>query len=166
MDTVVIYVCLGLLYIFGILSVMLKSITKSAIALAAGSAALGIIMYKLGYIWAALFEVSVCSGLVTVIFISAISLSNTDKKDIERVFEDTKRMSLLPIILIGAGVVLIFGALASGISLPAADATARTVEDLREILWNNRQADIWGQVIVMITGSLAVVVLYRERDSI
>lgn len=166
METVVIYICLALLYVFGILSVMLRSITKSAIALAAGSAALGIIMYELGYIWAALFEVSVCSGLVTVIFISAISLSNTDKKDIEKVYEDTKRMSLLPFILIAVGVVLIFTALTTGISLPIADTTAKAADELREILWNNRQADIWGQIIVMITGSLAVVVLYRERDSI
>ncbi len=165
-ETVVIYICLGLLYVFGILSIMLRSITKSAIALAAGSAALGIIMYELGYIWAALFEVSVCSGLVTVIFISAISLSNTDKKDIEKVFEDTKRMSLLPFILIAAGVVLILAALATGITLPPSDTAAKVTDDLREILWNNRQADIWGQIIVMITGSLAVVVLYRERDSI
>jgi len=165
MDEVVIYICLGLLYVFGILSVMLKSITKSAIALAAGSATLGIIMYTLGYTWAALFEISVCSGLVTVIFISAISLSNTDKKDIERVFDDTRRMSLLPFVLIAAGVILVTAALASGVSLPSAGNAEKAVEDLREILWNNRQADIWGQVIVMIAGSLAVVVLYKERDS-
>jgi len=152
--------------IFGVMAVMLHSMTKSAIALAAASAALGIVMYEMGSIWTALFEISVCSGLVTVIFISAISLSNMDKKELEKVYEDKKRMSLLPVILITSGVVLVIAALASGVSVPQTELVSNAAGDLREILWNNRQADIWGQIIVMITGSAAVVVLFRERDQI
>lgn len=162
----VIYVGLGLLFISGVMAVMFRSMIKSAIALAAASAALGIIMYELGGIWAALFEVSVCSGLVTVIFISAISLSNMDKEELEKVFDDKKRMALLPYILIAGGVILTAVALTSGISLPAVNQAVKAASDLREILWNNRQADIWGQVIVLLTGAVAVVVLFRERDDI
>jgi NADH-quinone oxidoreductase subunit J len=160
----VVYTCLGLMLIFGIMAVMLHSMTKSAIALACASAALGMIMYEMGSVWAALFEISVCSGLVTVIFISAISLSNMDKKELEKVYADRKRMSLLPVILIVSGAVLVIAALSSGVSLPHAGNAAKAAGDLREILWNNRQADIWGQIIIMITGSAAVVVLFRERD--
>lgn len=160
----VIYTCLGLMLIFGVMAVMLHSMTKSAIALAAASVALGIIMYEMGSAWAALFEISVCSGLVTVIFISAISLSNMDKKQLEKVYEDKRRMSLLPVILIVSGSVLVIAALSAGISLPQAEPVANAASDLREILWNNRQADIWGQIIIMITGSAAVVVLFRERE--
>lgn len=163
METVV-YICLGLTLIFGIMAVMLRSMTKSAIALAVASATLGIIMYQLGSTWAALFEISVCSGLVTVIFISAISLSNVDKKDLEKVYEDKKRMVFLPAVLIVSGVVLVVIAIAAKISLPAADTTKKVVDDMREILWNNRQVDIWGQIIVMITGAFAVVVLFRESE--
>lgn len=163
METVI-YICLGLMLIFGVMAVMLHSMTKSAIALAAASAALGIIMYEMGAVWTALIEISVCSGLVTVIFISAISLSNMDKKELEKVYEDKKRMSLLPVILIVSGVVLVIAAISAGVSLPEANQTVNTSGDLREILWNNRQADIWGQIIIMITGSAAVVVLFRERD--
>jgi len=139
---------------FGVMAVMLHSMTKSAIALAAASAALGIIMYEMGSVWAALIEISVCSGLVTVIFISAISLSNMEKKELEKVYEDKKRMSLLPVILIVSGVVLVIAAMALGVSLPKVDHAANVAGDLREILWNNRQADIWGQIIIMITGWL------------
>ena len=160
----IVYTCLGLMLIFGVMAVMLHSMTKSAIALAAASASLGIVMYEMGSIWTALFEISVCSGLVTVIFISAISLSNMDKKELEKVYEDKKRMSLLPVILITSGVVLVIAALASGVSVPQTELVSNAAGDLREILWNNRQADIWGQIIVMITGSAAVVVLFRERD--
>lgn len=162
----ILYICLGLMLIFGVMAVMFHSMTKSAIALAAASATLGIIMYELGSIWSALFEVSVCSGLVTVIFISAISLSNAEKKEVEKVYADKKRMALLPAILIISGVVLVIAAMSAGVSLPPANPAVKAANDLREILWNNRQADIWGQIIVMITGSVAVVVLFKERDQI
>lgn len=160
----VVYVCLGLTLIFGVMAVMLHSMTKSAIALAAASAALGIIMYEFGSIWSALFEISVCSGLVTVIFISSISLSNTDKKDLEKVYEDKKRMVWLPVTLIISGVILVVGAMSSGTFLSSGAPVVKAAEDFREILWNNRQADIWGQIIVVLTGSVAVVVLFKERD--
>jgi len=87
-----------------------------------------------------------------------------DKKELEKVYEDKKRMSLLPVVLILSGAVLVIAALSAGVSLPHADASAKAAGDLREILWNNRQADIWGQIIVMITGAAAVSVLFRESD--
>lgn len=163
METIV-YICLGLMLIFGIMAVMLRSMIKSAIALAAASVSLGIIMYELGAGWSALFEISVCSGLVTVIFISAISLSNTDKKDIEKLYEDRKRMAFLPVILIVSGAVLIIAALAVGLSLPSVIPDTEASGNFKEILWNNRQADIWGQIIIGITGAVAIVVLFRESD--
>jgi NADH-quinone oxidoreductase subunit J len=149
--------------IFGVMAVMLRSMLKSAIALAAASVALGIIMYELSSPWAALFEISVCSGLVTVIFISAISLSNTDKKDLEKLYEDKKRMAFLPAILIISGVALVAFAMSSGFSMPEISPAAEAADNFREILWNHRQADIWGQIIVIITGAIAVTVLFRER---
>jgi NADH-quinone oxidoreductase subunit J len=150
--------------IFGVLAVMLRSLLKSAIALAAASVALGIIMYELSSVWAALFEISVCSGLVTVILVSAISLSNADKKELGKLYEDKKRMAYLPAILIISGVALVVAALSSGFSLPDVTPVAEAADNFREILWNNRQADVWGQIIIVITGSVAVVVLFRERD--
>lgn len=160
----VIYVCLGFLFVSGFMAVMFRSILKSAIALAAASAALGIIMYMLGGTWAALFELSVCSGLVTVIFISAISLSNMDKEELGKVFADKKRMSLLPYILIVCGIIFVVVALSTDVWLPAVNKAVKTAGDLRDILWNNRQADIWGQIIVLLAGAVAVVVLFKERD--
>jgi NADH-quinone oxidoreductase subunit J len=160
----VIYICLGLMLICGVLAVMLRSLIKSAIALAGASAMLAIIMYTLDSVWAAIFELSVCSGLVTVIFISAISLSNTDKQDLAGLYEDTKRMALLPAILIISGVVLVLIAAASPAILPAAAPAAETVDTFREILWTHRQVDIWGQVIVVLAGALTVVALFKERE--
>jgi NADH-quinone oxidoreductase subunit J len=159
---IVVSVCLFFMLVFGVMAVMLHSMIKSAISLAAASVALGVIMYELGAVWAALFEISVCSGLVTVIFVSAISLSNTDKNELGNLYKDKKRMGYLPIVLIISGIVLVVAALATGFSLPATAASESA--DFKEILWNNRQADIWGQIVVSITGAFAIVVLFKERD--
>ncbi len=157
------YVSLGCMLIFGVTAVMLHSMLKSSIALAVSSIALGIVMYSLGAVTAALFEISVCSGLVTVIFVCAISLSNIEKKDLGAVFKDKQRMAPLPVLLIAAGVVLILLALATGFSLPLAEIAAGVESSFRDVLWNQRQADIWGQIIVALTGAFAIVVLFRER---
>lgn len=162
----IVYICLGFMLTFGVMAVMFHSMIKSAIALAAASVMLGIIMYTLNSVWAALFEVSVCSGLVTVIFISAISLSNADKKDVEKQYKDKKRMKYLPIIMILSGVILVATALAIGFSPVSPAPVAEVADNFREILWNHRQADIWGQIIVVLTGSVSVVVLFREGDEL
>jgi NADH-quinone oxidoreductase subunit J len=160
----VVYICLGLMLIFGVLAVMLRSMLKSAIALALASAMLAVIMYLLGSVWAAIFELSVCSGLVTVIFISAISLSNTDRKDLAKLYEDKKRMVLLPLALIAGGIVLVFIVTLPVFSLPAIAQVTESADTFREILWTHRQVDIWGQVLVIITGALTVVALFKERE--
>jgi len=152
--------------IFGVMAVMFRSMIKSAIALAAASVMLGIIMYELNSVWSALFEVSVCSGLVTVIFISAISLSNTDKKDVEKQYMDKKRMKYLPVIMIVSGIILTVVAMAIGFSPVSPAPAAEVADNFREILWNHRQADIWGQIIVVLTGSVSVVVLFRESEEL
>ena len=59
-----------LMLVFGIYAVMEHSILRSAIGLALSSAALAVTFYALGAPIASVFELSVCSGLVTVIFIS------------------------------------------------------------------------------------------------
>ncbi|MDD4402838.1 MAG: hypothetical protein PHI24_13565, partial [Desulfitobacteriaceae bacterium] len=75
-----------------------------------------------------------------------------------------KRMSLLPYILIVCGIIFVVIALSTDVWLPAVNKAVKTAGDLREILWNNRQADIWGQIIVLLAGAVAVVVLFKERD--
>ncbi len=159
MDTILICVCLGVMLVCGVLAVMLRSIIKDAICLAVASAALGLIMYIMGAPFAAVFEVSVCSGLITVIFVSGVSLSNAAKDTVRKEFRDHKRMDLLPVILIAAGAALMFGAAKFGFSLPAAQKTA---DDFREVFWQQRTADIWGQIVIMLTGGISISVLVKE----
>lgn len=160
MNTAIIYICLGIMLLCTILAVMLRSIIKDAICVAAASAALGMIMYILGAAWAAVFEVSVCSGLITVIFISGISLSRVNKSEVRREYDDTRRMALLPVVLIAAGALMLVGAVVIHFRLPVVEQIAA---DFKGVFWNSRRSDIWGQIVVMLTGGTAIAVLLREE---
>ncbi|HOK69466.1 MAG TPA: hypothetical protein PKV51_08120 [Bacillota bacterium] len=157
---VIIYICLALLLSFCILAAMSQSLLKSAIFLAFASATLGVILFVLGAPWAAVIEVSACSGLVTVIFISAISLSRIKKEEVQKLYADKKQMKYLPYILIIAGIVIIVAALAGSVALPG--TAVESTEDFREVFWNSRQADILGQIVSILIGGIAVYVLMRE----
>ena len=160
MDTII-YVSLAFLLGFCIMAVMSRSILKSAIYLAAASAALGGVMFLLGAKWASVFEVSVCSVLVTVIFICSISLSNMKIEDVHKLYDDKKRMAYLPFVLLLGGFAMIAFVLTKDINLTV--VAQSTMEDFQNIFWNTRSADILGQITAILIGGIAVVVLLREE---
>lgn len=61
--------------ISAILSARAKEILIAAISLAVLSATIGIMCFKLNSPYAGVFEISVCAGLITVLFVSVISLT-------------------------------------------------------------------------------------------
>ncbi len=156
---IAIYVCLGAMLLFGFFSVLSRHLINAAISLAAVSAACGVLMYVLGAHTAAIFEVSVCSGLVTVIFISAVSLSNGDRQ----ASAPEKRAHLLPIILIAIGAVLVIAALLSGFSLGTQGEIVNT-DSFSNVFWETRQADIFGQMVAILAGASAIVVFFKESE--
>ena len=60
--------------IFLIIAIELNNLVKASIALGIGSALLAIIFYILEAPFAAVFELSVCAGLVTILLLSAIGM--------------------------------------------------------------------------------------------
>ncbi len=152
-------VCLGAMLLFGFFSVLSRHLINAAISLAAVSAACGVLMYVLGAHTAAIFEVSVCSGLVTVIFISAVSLSNGDRQ----ASAPEKRAHLLPIILIAIGAVLVIAALLTGFSLGSRGPVGSSAS-FDNVFWETRQADIFGQMIAILAGASAIVVFFKESE--
>ena len=164
MEMGIIFVCLILIVAVAIACTMLHSLLKSAISLAAISALLSIILFVSGAVWAAMFELSVCAGLVTVVFVSAISMTKSNRHSPESVAEHHKRFSVLPFLLIFSGMALVAVLSISGFSIQStADPTAAMV-GFKETFWNMRQADILGQIIIILAGAFAVVILFKERD--
>jgi len=60
---------------FAIMAVSFRDLLFAAISLAALSAALAIMFYRLNSPYAAVIELSVCAGLITALFVSVISLT-------------------------------------------------------------------------------------------
>ena len=58
-----------------VLAVRFKNLLFAAISLAALSAVLAIMFYQFNSPYAAVFELSVCAGLITALFVSAIALT-------------------------------------------------------------------------------------------
>lgn len=154
-------ICAALMLAFGVYAVVSRSILRSAIGLALASVCLASMFYAMGAKLTAVFEVSVCSGLVTVIFIAGVSLSHSPKVELQSEYRDKERNRYLPVLLIAAGALMIAGALLLG-GEPltfAPDSGA----DVRNVLWNERQADVWGQIAAILCGGVAVAVLFREE---
>lgn len=143
-------------------AVMSRSLLKATIGLAATSAVITILMFRLGSPLAAVFELSVCTGLITVVFVSTISLTKplTNKEIVELSKERHKRFGYLPIAMIVTSIVLTLIKIKHNIIVPSA---ADTITDVRQVMWNARQLDMFGQIIVIIIGALGVVILFEER---
>lgn len=71
---------LFLLIIFSILAVEFRSLLGATISLGVASAILSIIFYVLNSPYVAVFELSVCAGLITVLFVTAISLTRGEEE--------------------------------------------------------------------------------------
>jgi NADH-quinone oxidoreductase subunit J len=171
-------------------TVMTARVLRSAILLAATSAVLAVLMYRLGAPIAAVFELSVCAGLIPAIFISAIGMTRrlAGEELQERRRQTWRRFGSLPGLVVLAAVLLAIWNPAMPSNLPrvvdanvgevlfprAAEANAAELSWVRvldanyrdtgvqDVLWNRRHADLLGQVTVLLAGALAVVVLVKE----
>jgi NADH-quinone oxidoreductase subunit J len=141
-------------------AVLTRSLLRSAIGLALTSAVLTIIMFRLNSSLAAVFELSICAGLITVIFIGTISLTGTEthKELLDRTKDRYKRYWYLPVILIIMGIILCLFNIPADFRLPEYMAD----NDVRNILWKFRQIDLLGMVIVLLAGVFGIAVLFKE----
>jgi NADH-quinone oxidoreductase subunit J len=151
--------------IAGMWTVMTRSLLKSAMGLAVTSAVITILMFNLNSPLAAVFELSVCAGLITAIFISTISLTRPlTHKEILAISKDRmKRYWYLPVIILAAGAALLVLKVDPGMfKISAAAPKDQTLYDVRNILWNIRQTDLFGQIVVILAGVFGVVILFKE----
>lgn len=141
-------------------TVMTRSLLRSAIGLALTSAMLTILMFRLHAPLAAVFELSVCSGLISVVFIATISLTQpmSQEKVLQHMKDRLERFWYLPILLVLTGIVLSFLNLKFNLILPAPEIE----KDPRIVLWNQRPLDLLGQIIMLLTGAFGIVILFRE----
>jgi NADH-quinone oxidoreductase subunit J len=133
---------------------------RATIALALASAMLAVVMYSLGATLAAVLELSVCAGLISVVFVSVISL--TQRKPFKDILQHRlgrlRRFWPLPLVLLGAGIALSFvhSPVQVALPLPGGDG------DVRTVLWNLRQLDLFGQILILLAGVFGVMVFFKR----
>ena len=151
---------LGLMLAAAVWTVLTADLLRSAVGLAITSVILTLLLFRAKMPLAGVFELSVCAGLITVVFISTISLTKpaTDAEAREAGLKRWKRFIFLPLVLIAAGWLLCF----KGLALNQAPAVPNG-EDVRKILWFTRRFDLIGQILVILAGVFGVVVLFKAK---
>jgi NADH-quinone oxidoreductase subunit J len=144
-------------------AVMTNLLLRAAIALSLVSALLTVVMFQLGAPYAAVFELSVCAGLIPVIFISVISLLQRlpFKEQIQRRQERIKRFWALPLLLLVIGVALSLVRLPLEVPLPWRE----TIDDVRVVLWEYKRFDLFGQVLALLAGAYGILIFFRSEKN-
>ena len=154
-------ILLVLMMLAALWAVMAKTLLKSAIGLAIVSIFITIFMFRFDAALAGVFELSVCTGLITVVFLSAIGLTKplSHKQLQEEAKNLAKRYGPLPILIGSAGLLTLVL-----MNIPFDFPLVQVAEavDVRSILWNFRQLDLFGQVIILLAGSFGAVILFKE----
>ena len=141
-------------------TVMTRSLLRSAIGLALTSAMLAILMFRLNNPFAAVFELSVCAGLISALFFCIITITEplTPEKVREEAGARFGRFQYLPVIVLIVGVVLRVMTVKLDVKIPALEEIA----DVRYYLWAYRQIDLIGQIIILLCGVFGIVILLKE----
>jgi NADH-quinone oxidoreductase subunit J len=162
-DLVLIFISLGLMTLSALWAVMATDILKSALGLALTSVFLSIVIFLLGMPIAAVFELSVCAGLITVIFISAISMIKPEGHDRGEELDARRRRRLkkyipLPVLLVIACILL----WVNRVELPVFSLAEASSTGWVNVMWDERRVDLLGQAIMILAGVFGVVVLFKE----
>jgi NADH:ubiquinone oxidoreductase subunit 6 (subunit J) len=163
LDLAVITLMLLGLVVSSAICIFLRNLIKAAIAMAASSAILSVIMFLLHAPLAGAIELSVCAGLIPVIFISTISMTRIRSK--EEIEEEQKarrkRFIFLPVLLVvifAATLFVLWPLIDSSIPLVAASSG----EKVQDIFWDKRKVDLLGQITIILAGVFGVIVFFKE----
>ena len=141
--------------VFAIQAIRAKQLITSALWLAGVSALCSVLFFLYGAHLVAVIELSVGAGLVTVLFVFAISVAGDDALDAKPV----------PPPLLTVGLVVLFVLLFGWFVLPGSSASPASIvtnPPLSEVLWQERGMDLIVQVVLIFSGVLGLLGLLAE----
>lgn len=156
------YILLIALLLLVIWTVMTIRLIRAVVGLAMISVVVSILMFHLAAPLAGVFELSVCAGLISVIFITTISFTARVSKEQlpARRRQHLAKFWALPLIVIGLILLLRHYSFPAGLRIFQAAGES----DPRVVLWNMRHMDLLGQIIVLLVGAFGVVALFKEKE--
>ncbi len=146
--------------VFAMWAVMARRLLTSAIMLALVSVTVSLIFFNLGAPWAGVFELSVCAGLITVLFVGAVSLIRHED---EKHPESRARFYALPLALAAFAIAAwfylpeFFDALAGWRRMASGGGTIGLA------LWDLRRPDLLGQVLMLAAGVFVIKSVFPRR---
>jgi NADH-quinone oxidoreductase subunit J len=145
---------------FAVWAVMARKLLTSAIMLALVSVCVSLIFFHAGAPWAGVFELSVCAGLITVLFIGAVSLirAEDEKRPENRAFFNALPLAAA-IFAIAAWYYLppFFDELAGWKRMASGGGT------IGMALWDMRRPDLLGQVLMLAAGVFVIKSVFPRR---
>ena len=146
---------LALTVLLGLVAVGARDFLVSILSLSGASVALAVYFFLAGAPIAAVFEAVVAAGLVTILFLFVISLTETDAA--ERISG-----AKLPVVGLALGLLLGVGVAVWALLDPTVAGEASDVA-FAEALWSARSIDLLAVTVLVFVGVLAVVRLTAER---
>jgi NADH-quinone oxidoreductase subunit J len=153
------WVLLGLLVLLSIGCCIFKDLLYVAVSLAVISAVLAGVLFLFGANIAGVFELSVCAGLITVLFIATVSLTKDSDQKVESRLP-TYFIPLFVLIFIGIDF-YIMQWLARSLLTASAPQQAVTFQ---KVFWEMRGSDILGQVALILAGVFGILALFRLKE--
>jgi NADH-quinone oxidoreductase subunit J len=160
--TIVAAALVGLL-VLAALWTMQASILRAVLGLAVVSVLTTLLIFQMGAPLAGAFELSVCAGLITVVFASTVSMI----RPAEPAEEGRRRLRQVLRVLFAASVFVAAGSVALFVhrhGVPRiAPPPAEPVGTAQEVLWSARRLDLVGLLAIVLVGVFGVVVLFKEQ---
>jgi uncharacterized MnhB-related membrane protein len=139
--------------ICAVLAIYSKRLLLSALWLAGASALVALILYVLGAREVAVIELSVGAGLVTVLFVFAISIAGEEAMDARAVLPRPLAWAL----------VIVSSILLGWMILPSTHIDGPIAEtSFAMMLWQDRGLDVLAQIALIFAGVLGVLGLLAE----
>ncbi len=149
---------LVLLFVMGV--VLSKNLLRAAVSLALASVTLSAILFMKGAWMAAFFELSVCAGLITVLFVSTLSLTrDSDTKTEARVPGNIFFFMMALMVFLAVDVYAVKWIFTH---LPR-QAPAVEGASFAKTFWETRTTDIIGQVALLLAGVFAILALFKRK---
>jgi uncharacterized MnhB-related membrane protein len=137
----------------GLQAIRASRLLISALWLAAASALLAVLLYVMGAREVAVIELSVGAGLVTVLFVFAISIAGEDALGISGIIPKP----------LAWGLVIVAALLLGWLVLPLRNPGPPAAEaSFSAMLWDQRGADVLVQVVLIFSGVLGVLGLLND----
>lgn len=152
--------CLALFVLSVVLLGLFDDLLYSAMSLAVASIMLSIVLFYFNANIAAVFELSVCAGLITVLFVSTVSLTkDSDQKTESRL----PAIFLVPMVVLFVGVSAFAAKWISGL-LPAVPVSSTAVvTTFYGTFWGDRVTDVLGQIALILVGVFGMLAIFRAK---